>query len=324
MAAGDTYRILRYLMGILRPLAGDVATGAVRAAAVGDQVTVPVNSMLIPVLQSAAGGRQLVRDLVYRTSAETVVPSSGALIPVASLIGGKRHNLPDATTMRWDPPLLGLTPTVTLEGDLEGGADSVLSSPGAVRRILPSDSTVPSAIELVKAHADHLPAVLVSNAGFDTTDWNLGDDFTNADRWIIYVCVGKKATGDIGEVQQGLAIQDAIRGYLSLRTSFFGEVFSDPIEVRSGRFLGNVRGYTFRIYESRLWTGYRDCRTEHRSMEAGDFNHWLKTRYDLHTGGPLPLPVVENAVYPQGQSFSRAFDEDAFTSGGEPEGAEPE
>jgi hypothetical protein len=322
MAAGDTYRILRYLMGILRPLSGDVATGAVRAAAVSGQITVPVNSMLIPVIESAAGGRQLVRDLVYRTSAETVVPASGALIPVASLIGGKRHDLPDGATLRWDPPLLGLTETATASGAITGGADSIISSPGAVRRILPSDSTVPSAIELVKTHADHLPAILVSNAGFDTSDWNLGDDFTNADRWIIYTCVGKKVTGDIGEVQQGLAIQDAIRTYLSLRTSFFGEVFSDAIEVRSGRFLGNVRGQTFRIYESRVWTGYRDCRTEHRSMEAGDFNHWLKTQYDFLTATPAPLPVVEGALYPQGQSFSTAFDEDSFTSGGEPGGGD--
>jgi hypothetical protein len=317
MATGDTYRILRYLMGILRPLTGDIAAGAVRAQAVGEQITVPKNSFLIPVIESAAGNRQLVRDIPYRTTEDTVVPGSSALIPIASLLGGKRHNLPSGATMRWDPPLLGLQPTVTLEGDLEGGADSELTSPGAVQRILPCDSTVPSAIELLKTHADWLPAVLVSNAGFDATDWNLGDDFTNADRWIIYTCVGTKQSGDIAEVKQGLDIQDSIRGLLSLRTSFYGDVFSDPIEVRSGRFVGNVRGFTFRIYESRAVTGYRDCRVEHRSAEAGDFNRWLKTSYDFLTATPAPLPVVEGAVYPMGQSFSTAFDEDAFTSGGE-------
>jgi len=314
---GDTFKILRYLMGILRPLTGDIARGAVRAAAVTGQITVPKSSFLIPVIESAVGGRQLVRDLVYRTTEETVVPASGALIPVASLLGGKRHNLPSGATMRWDPPLLGLQPIVTLEGNLVDGADAELTSPGGVARILPSDSSLPSVIELVKTHADQLPAILVSNAGFDASDWNLGSDFATADRWLIYVCVGTKVTGDIAEVKQGLDIQDAIRGLLSMRTSFYGDVFSDPIEVRSGRFLGNVRGFPFRIYETRAVTGYRDCRVEHRAVEGvGDYSRWLKTSWAFLVGTPSPLPVVRGAVYPQGQSFSTAFDADAFTSGG--------
>lgn len=315
MAAGDTFKILRYLMGILRPLTGDVATSAVMAAAVGDQITVPKNSFLIPIIESAVGGRQLVRDLVYRTSEETVVPASGALIPIASLLGGKRHNLPDGATMRWDPPLLGLQPTAAVNGALLNGADSELTSPGAVQRILPNDSTVPNAVRLMQAHADQVPAVLVGNAGFDADNWDMGDEFDVADRWIVHTVVGLKKSGDIAEVQQALDIQDDIRTYLSGRTTFFGEYFSKPIQVRSGRIVANTP--TIRIYESRVWTDHRDCRTEHRSAEAGNYNRWLKTQYTLLTGKPSPLPVVEGAIYPQGQSFSTAFDEDAFTSGGE-------
>jgi hypothetical protein len=118
-------QLARAVIGQLSPLSGTRGTGRVLVANdTADEIVLEKNMYLLPNV-GALG--ELADDLVFKTrpnpdtlaehgvgGAWTIPANDSLEVAVWSNLGGARHNLPAGTVFRWDPPLTGLGPTVTL------------------------------------------------------------------------------------------------------------------------------------------------------------------------------------------------------------------
>lgn len=130
--------LARATMAQLLPATGTRGTGQVLVdnTAGGDDIVIPKNLYLMPVVGSDAGAGELREDLLFKTKPNPATVSStgqggawtvpaGQTLPVAiwSNVGGVRHNLPAGTLFQWEPAVDGLGPTVALVADITDGAD---------------------------------------------------------------------------------------------------------------------------------------------------------------------------------------------------------
>lgn len=296
---GNTRRVRRGIMSVLRPLTGDRASGTVFAAASAGQgsILVPKNCYLLPVPKSATGKGQIARDMPLRTTAATTVLEAGTTLPVTSLLGGTRYNLADTTVLRWDPPLVGLELTCTLQGAMAGGLNAS-PSPGMVKTVIPFEALagVEQAKDLFHARIPAHPALVLAWAGSRNAEWIGEETRRRHDLWKLYVVVENQA-GALERIDEALDILDAIEGYLGGRTSFDGFVFcSAPgIDVLSRELVRGTASST--IYSMTFQTTTGSRRIETRSIENGDYATWLRNQLDLDTATPSPLAVVDQAIY---------------------------
>jgi len=315
MSIGQTKAIRRAIMGVLRPLSGDRATGVIlaRAASGYGEITVPVNSYLQPVTSSAAGTKMVDRNQLVRTTQAMVVTEAGTVLPVASLGGGAKQNLAKSTLLRWDPPLTGLVATATVHGAaLAGGADPAAGATAAVKGILAYE-TMPraEARDLFNAGVGPVPAVVVTWAGSGGRT-GAGEGVTrHTDLWKIYVVTASHAEA-MARVDEALDILDAIEGYLEQRSSYGGVVFSSPPAEVLDKVLVRANSESF-IYAVTLRTHSAVRRIETRSIEDGDWALWKTTSYQLQVATVPPLAVVQEATYGFGE-FDESFSDDFATA----------
>jgi hypothetical protein len=294
---GQTKRIRRALMAVLRPLTGDRATGQVLAkAAVGTTtIKLPKGSYCLPAPASVAGKTQLSQELLLHTTAETVVTEAGTLVPITSTLGGVRHNLAAGTVVRWDPPLLGMVPTAAVHANMTGGLDA--SGPGMVRQVLAYETLIGGqpTLDVFLAKIRATPAVVVAWASSQAVESTGVGAHRNEDLWKLYVvCSISSGASERGD--EALDILDAIESYLTDRSSVDGWVFSGPaVEIRSKEAVRLTS--TSAIYSVTLMTSNGVRRTEHRTL-GDSYEEWLTTQIDLETATTTPLPVVIAAIYP--------------------------
>jgi hypothetical protein len=293
MTIGQTRRIQRAIMGVLRPLMGTRSTGTIVAKAAPGQVSIvlPKTSFVVPLPASATGRTQLAWEMPFITTADTTVLEAGSDVAVASLLGGARQNLAKDTVVRFDPPLAGMVQTATVKAAMTGGADAS-DTPGMVRDVVAYESfdSQGAAQDVFLARAgDRVPALVLAwiGSGAVATKGN----GLEADTWKLY-CVVAHGGGSHQRSAQALDILDAARDYLLDRSASDGIVFSAPPTTILGRDLFRVTPSST-IYSMTFETTMGVEKTEHR----GAFNDWDWTRLDLDTATTTPKPVVDEAIY---------------------------
>src|SRR5690349_10878093 len=124
LTANSIERLSRALFGALAPITGDRASGQVLVTAGPAPVVVPRNTYLVPVTEG-----KLREELLYKTTAEVqIAANSMALLPIVSNVGGRRHNLPEATPLRFDPPLEGFVGTALLNAAMTTATQGLVRS----------------------------------------------------------------------------------------------------------------------------------------------------------------------------------------------------
>lgn len=281
-------RLGRALFATLAPITGVRGTGTVSVmATTDDDVTVPANTYLLPVV-----GGQLRDDLVFKTTADVVVVGGSltpAAIPITSNAGGARHNLPDATVLRFDPPVPGIDPVAVL-----GGAITDASDEGQLVRSLAwfedLDSANPQK-DIFAAKLGEYPGLMLVWAQSEPAEGATAGLRQGANRgrrmvrfwresFVLYVVVGR-LTGDTGRRQEGLVVMQAATRLLTDRMqNDDGEQLSTigaGVEITGRARLR--RGERHYIYALRV----RVNQTL-QPFDARTFNAWIATQYE----GELP------------------------------------
>lgn len=177
----------RALLSALAPGAGTRSSGSVLATASGaTAVVVPPNSYLVPVIEGSdpiTPAKQLDETRLFKTALNPAtelpfqqggawtVPGSGSLpITIRSALGGARHNLAEDATLRWDPAIPGLAPTVTVRtGGIAGGVDP--ASGAGIRSAAFFASFGPNAFQdLFAAGLGVFPALVLTWLGSDPVE----------------------------------------------------------------------------------------------------------------------------------------------------------
>lgn len=301
MSAGLTKRIRRGLISCLRPMTGDYSTGQVTAAASSGAgtVTIPRNCHLVPILESKAGRAEISHDLPFRVVAAVDVPEAGGTVELASLLGGAANNLKAGTQLKWDPPLVGLEPLVTVDDDFTGGA-AATEGPGLVREIRAFETleSYQQSRDLFAGEVGRLPALVVAYAGSREVDVLGEDRVLEAHRWRIYAITSWGGSAiDVGNEVTDLL--DAAKGFLIRRSSSHGLVFSTPPIQRVNTSRVRVTPTSF-VWVLDLETYNGVVQTDFRPFEGRTFNEWLENEFDLTsetTAYPTPLAVVDGANY---------------------------
>jgi hypothetical protein len=282
---------------VLQPLTGTRSSGAILAkskAGAGD-ITIPKNSFALPVMESAAGNKQLEPNAPIRTTTDTVVTEAGVQVPVTSVLGGERHNWDDGTEVRWDPPLTNIEATATVDGDMTGGQNAT-ESPGYVKEVLAFETLdTDRAKALFNTGVGPTPALVLAWESSPPSELVAPQRALQEDRWKLYAVV--ESTGDgLTNIDTALDILDMARAWLLDRRGADGYVFSGPggVQVGDRRLLSRADSHL--VYVMSLTTTVGVRRTDHRKVGT-DYTQWLKTQIDVDTATDPPLPVVDEAVY---------------------------
>jgi len=293
---GQTKRIRRAILAALRPMTGDRSSGEITATASGGNITVPKNSFLVPVLESAAGNSQLEPNWPIRVVEDTLVAAGGTTVTVTSLIGGSANNLADGTMLRWDPPLVGLTETAVVSGGgLTGGADATAGAPGALKSLVSFEEirSREQAQALFQAGITNaLPAGILAWTGTNQGRKVGAGVHIRDDTWELYLVVTWSDEG-LGQIDRVLDLLDAAESYLVDRKASDGFPFSAPdgTDILGRQLVRQTAGSL--IYSVRFATMSAVQRVEHRSVTEGSWAAWAKTVIDLETATTPPLPVVD-------------------------------
>ena len=290
-----TFRIQHAILSVLQPLTGDRSAGSVTARATGADVVVEKNTYLVAAPAAPSGGKgQLDYTLLFKTTAETTVTSSGTPVPVVSVLGGARQNLPAGTPLAWYPPVdgLNLLATVTNAGITGARAPDGLE---AVQQIVCFESVV-SGQDFFRAGAGKLPALVVCWEGANDGE-KAGIAHTIRDyRFRIFVGVDRLDSQNPRR-NAGLAILDALAELLLDRSSVDGEVFSAP--PCAGGAAGRLR------WDPANLMYYFDLKTSWstRRRDAREKVPWTMTRIesvtvpdDVHPDPGDELLIVDTTV----------------------------
>jgi hypothetical protein len=127
-------QLQRAIFAHLHPLSGTRGTGNVTVTSLEDEVVLPVNTYLLPLIDN----RQIDYTRPFKvapnpatvagngTGGDWTVPAAGTLsVAIKSNAGGAIHNLPAGNLLRFDPPVPGLAPTVTLDASISDASNIV-------------------------------------------------------------------------------------------------------------------------------------------------------------------------------------------------------
>lgn len=317
---GQTLRVARAMIEVLRPLTGAGSAGYAIVKATGDDVLLPPMSYAAPLTTSGVGSpplQEVDRENLVRTTVGVVVSAAGALVPVRSILGGARQNLAGGTELRWDPPIDGVEEVSALSsGGATGGAQPADDEPGAVNQVLLYEGLGAGSVglDLFRARAQQgAPAVVLTWNDTGSSDKNARGVSEMTERWILFAVVAHAGSG-AERGSEGLDLLDALRDYLNERGSIGGFVFSaPPARVLARRRIATWPGhYVYAVEVATTLAHERIAHTEEYA-EGGEPAEWERTRYDVMTGDgtePEDFPAIENAVYPMSlDGFDDGFDD---------------
>jgi hypothetical protein len=312
MTIGQTKRIRRALVGALSPLMGTRATGTLTVRATSGPTELPESCFAMAIRKTAAGSEAIDRNCLLRTTAKTLVETGGTSVPVTSMLGGTRQNLPESTLIRWQPSITGIEELAAVAADMTGGTD--LDAAGRVSSIVEFEGIGANAAkDLFQGRVMlELPAIVVawdSSAGFE---WAGQDKARHVDLWTLFVVVARQESA-ITRGDEGLDIMDGVSELLTDRRASDGIPLSAPnCALRGRRRVGvTPASYVYAVtIETRFAIKRRD--TGGAADAARSFPPWLWTHFDFETDDP-PKTVIDDAGYPMlAGAFGQGFSEGAF------------
>jgi hypothetical protein len=288
----------RALLACLTPASGVRATGTITATAGAAEIEIPKNTYLLPVV-----GGKMRDDLVFKTSDSWTLPANATEsgIPITSNIGGARHNLPDGTRFRFDPPLVGVDLTATLDAAITNGSDEGQIVRTAVFFEELDTGNPTEDLFAAKVGEGGVMLVWTNSDPVDGTMAGLRQGATRATRaarfwrenFVLYV-VASGLGGDEARRKPGRLIMQAVTRLLTDRhQNDDGEQLSSVgagVEITSRARLGrNDRHY---IYAMTL----RANQTLQPGVDARTFERWTTTHYRGELPGreaPEPIQDLE-------------------------------
>jgi hypothetical protein len=293
-------RLARALFATLAPVTGVRATGSITIGNdSADDILVPRNTYLMPVV-----GGQLRDDLLFKTTADVTVLGGSpdpTTVGITSNVGGLRHNLPEGTVFRFNPTILGLLPTATLDADMTDGSDEAQ----LIRRLAfyeDLDTSSPSADLFASKIGDRGVMLIWSKS--DPAEGAMAGLRQGANRasrtvkfwrenFVLYVVVSR-LTADNFRRQDGIVITQIITRLLTDRMqNDDGEQLSTVgggVEITERARLG--RSPSHYIYGIRL----RVNQTLEASPDGRVFAPWLRTSYGGALPGREPPEPIEDLV----------------------------
>ncbi len=291
LTANSIERLARALLSTLAPITGTRATGTVTATALVDG-TLPRNAHLLPVV-----GGQLRDDLVFKT-AEAVTLTAGAhVVDIISNVGGARQNLPAGTVLRFDPPIEGFAPTVTLDASMTGGSDTgqLLKSLAFFEDL----NTADPSRDIFASKLGEYPGAMMIWSQSEPAEGAMAGLRQGSNRggrrvkfmresFVLYVVVGRLG-GDSSRRQDGLVVLQAITRLLSDRMqNDDGEQLSSVgagVEITGRARLS--RGETHYIYGLRMRVNQ-----VLEGFDSRTFNPWTLTTFEgALPGRDVPEPI---------------------------------
>lgn len=301
--------LARAIFGQLAPLTGARGTGTVTATATGADVVVPRNAYLAPVLNGA-----LMHHWPFKTAAnpateqahnqggDWTVTSGGTQLTLVSNTGGVSRNLPAGTVLRWDPPIAGLAPTVTVDADFTGGIAGAVKDANFFEDL----NTAEAQLDFFDARLGRFPALMLAwmrttplegrTTGPDRGSTRKGRGVTvNHETYVLYVITSRK-DADPRRRREGLDLLEAVSQSLTDRKSNDdGEVLAAMGSVEVLERARVARSTTAYVYGVTLRTAMALCKTDTRT-----FAPWLRTRYvdKLKADPPLPEGQKIDVTFP--------------------------
>jgi hypothetical protein len=309
MRLGTTIiEVARDLMAAAQPVTGTRSTGKVLVRAKpGKQVFLPQNWHFIPEVNKAAreelafkvgkgpgvakfpeGKRKKVNLNEPDAGSWWTITDAGVLVDVVSVIGGKRHNLPGGTRMRFDPEHPDLEAVVEVQpGGLTGGADP--NWLGGCMSMVQFEQLTANTVSLdaFRAQVDKFPAVVLVWDGSEPADGTTQSPLDRAatrvgsgqqlfkERFNLFVLVSRADGGHMRR-NEGLKLLDDLSFWLTDRMEVDEQQFSSPTGVQiisrnrvagdSAAFQG-MYVYVLQLAVTGMWKRY-DSRT---------FQPWLRT-----------------------------------------------
>jgi len=297
-------RLSRAILAQLTPLTGERAEGVVRATGLGAEVVVPANTYLVATVR---GHKR--EDLLYKTAGDWTIPAvPGAFVdlPIVSNVGGHRHNQPNGTTFRFEPPIPGLEPTGTAIGAIAGGSnDGQLVKSVAIFEEIDSGNEQEDFFDSMLID---YPGVIVSwltSEPAEGAQAGLRRGSTRGSRsvsfyresFVLYVIVGRLASLGARRAEGQVIMQAATRLLSDRMQNDDGEQLSTVgagVEIESrARLIRREKHY---VYGVRLRTN----QTAEARVDGREFAKWTKTRIQGAVPGreapepTTPLVIVDD------------------------------
>lgn len=303
----------RAILATIQPVTGERATGSVLATATGADVVVPRNSHLIPVVDG-----QLKPEWQFKTDAGPLaapnknswtVTSGGTSVDVLSVIGGVRHNLAAGTVLRWDPPISGLAPTVTVEAPgLAGGADPTFFG-GLKAAVMHDAFGAPAAsLEAFRSKIGALPGLILIWQSSEPADGStvsaLGrgggrmgqNNMLMVERYLAVILTNRVDDAHFRR-SEGLEALDEVTLWLTDRNMVDGMCVSSPggVQITNRTRLQGPRTIYQELDVYALSLAITRTYTRH---DARTYNDWLLTRMRVQRDDDVlgPKEVVDVSI----------------------------
>jgi hypothetical protein len=305
----------RDLMAVCSPVTGTRATGSLLLKAKPGQGTVylPANWHFIAQVNNAAreellfktaagpnrarypdGKRQKASESEPDAESWWEVTEAGVAVAVTSIIGGKRHNLPAGTVMRFDPLCPGLEDTgVLLEPGTTGGTDPTWLG-GCMSMVQFEQLTgVTASLDAFRSQTGKFPAVVLVWDGSEPADGTTQSSMSRGDtragpgsqlfkeRFNIFV-LSQRSDGDHMRRNEGLKLLDDLTFWLTDAQEADGQRFSAPtgVQVR-GR--SRVAGDGVAYQQLYIYMLQVSVTTVWRRYDSRSFSPWLLAHNEFLT-----------------------------------------
>lgn len=315
MRLGTTIiEVARDLMAAVQPVTGTRAAGKVLVRAKpGKQVFLSQNWHLIPEMNKASreempfkvakgpgvakypdGKRKKANSNEPDAGSWWTVSDAGTLVDIVSVIGGKRHNLPAGTRMRFDPVHPDLEAVAEVQpGGMAGGADPTWLG-GCMSMVQFEQLTADTvSLDAFRAQVDKFPAVVLVWNGSEPADGTTQSPLDRADTRVgpgkqlfkeffnLFVMTSRNDSDHMRR-NEGLKLLDDLTFWLTDRMEVDEQPFSAPSGIQiigRNRVAGNSAAfqgmyiYVLQLAITSLWQRY-DART---------FQPWLRTHNTFTT-----------------------------------------
>ncbi len=298
MSVGAVVRIERALLSLLAPLTGTRATGTALVHATSTDVELDVNTYGVPLITGAGGAKQLDPQRMVKTTSAATVTAAGVSVPITSVLGGVRMNLPAGTPIVWTPAVTGVEDSSAVElvdpldedsGGMLGGLDATRAP--LAKRILVFEGVGKgdAADALWRAKVGSFPAIVISweSAGSGQKVGRGRELRTH--RFRLYVVVQRLESDDLRR-DEGKMLMGVLAGFLTDRAAADGESFSNPPTQLgpSGKLTLAASSY---VYWQEVDVHHTDIKLELRT-----FVPWTATVPTLTTAPTAEYPDSEDAV----------------------------